>query len=128
MGRHRSRLKILANILFVIRNNNGAKKTQIMYQAYLSYKLLIQYLHEVTEFGLVNSENESYTLTSKGEKFLEKFDEYNKQRDIINEHLIHISNQKSTLEAMCDKSNLITHQKNTSNKIDLKNRKGSIIQ
>jgi len=102
MGKHRSRLKILANILSVVSVNNGAKKTQIMYQAYLSYKLLVQYLKDVTEAGLVKCGNENcYVLTQKGEKFLERFDEYSKSRETVEKHLGHIENQKSMLEEMC---------------------------
>ena len=59
MGKHRSRLKILAKILSVVNDNEGAKKTQIMYQAYLSYKLLTQYLNDVIDAGLVVSKNGS---------------------------------------------------------------------
>ena len=102
LGKHRSRLKILANILSVINNNKGAKKTQIMYQAYLSYKLLVQYLTDVTEAGLVIcAEGNYYKITQKGEKFLAKFVEYDKSRETLNKELDYIADQKSTLEEMC---------------------------
>jgi predicted transcriptional regulator len=102
MGKHRSRLKILANILDVINNDKGAKKTQIMYQAYLSYKLLIQYLNDVTEAGLVVcGEENCYKLTPKGEKFLAKFSEYDKSRECVDEQLNHVEDQKLMLEEMC---------------------------
>jgi predicted transcriptional regulator len=102
MGKHRSRLKILANILDVINSNKGAKKTQIMYQAYLSYKLLVQYLNDITEAGLVVcGEENCYKLTPKGEKFLAKFGEYDKSRESVNEKLNHVEDQKLMLEGMC---------------------------
>lgn len=105
MGKHRTRLKILANILEVITNNKGAKKTQIMYQAYLSYKLLIQYLNDVTQAGLVVcAEENCYKLTPKGEKFLAKFNEYDKTRESINEKLNYVEDQKLMLEEMCHNS------------------------
>jgi predicted transcriptional regulator len=107
MGKHRTKLKILASILSVVRNNNGAKKTQIMYQAYLSYKLLLQYLYEITEIGFLKFENEYYKLTSKGEEFLEKFNEYNESRKIVNDQLHNVENKKSELEEMCCITNLI---------------------
>lgn len=104
MGKHRSRLKILANILTVVRSNNGAKKTQIMYQAYLSYKLLIQYLKDVTEAGLVTYGGENcYKLTPKGEAFLDKFSEYNKSRAGLSKQLNRIDDQKLMLEEMCSR-------------------------
>ena len=102
MGKHRSRLKILAHVLAVVNNNKGAKKTQIMYQAYLSYKLLVQYLKNVTEVGLVICGKENcYKLTPKGEKFLAKFGEYDKSRESVNKKLSHIEDQKLMLEEMC---------------------------
>ena len=102
MGKHRSRLKILANILSVVSDNNGAKKTQIMYQAYLSYKLLIQYLKDVTEAGLVIcGEENCYKITPKGEQFLAKFGEYDKSREIIDEQLNHIDDQRLMLHELC---------------------------
>jgi len=105
MGKHRSRLKILANILSVVSDNNCAKKTQIMYQAYLSYKLLVEYLKDVTEAGLVKCGNENcYKLTPKGEKFLAKFGEYDKSRETVDEQLNHIEDQKLMLEEMCPNS------------------------
>ena len=102
MGKHRSRLKILASILEVITNNKGAKKTQIMYQAYLSYKLLVQYLNDVQEAGLVVcGEENCYKLTPKGERFLAKFSEYDKSRESINKKLNRVEDQKLMLEEMC---------------------------
>jgi predicted transcriptional regulator len=102
MGKHRSRLQILANILKVITNNKSAKKTQIMYQAYLSYKLLVQYINDVIEAGLVVcGEENCYKLTPKGEMFLARFSEYNKSRESITQKLNHVEDQKLMLEEMC---------------------------
>jgi predicted transcriptional regulator len=125
MGKHRSRLKILANILSVVSDNNGAKKTQIMYQAYLSYKLLVQYLKDVIEAGLVVcGEENCYKLTAKGEKFLAKFGEYSKSRETINEQLDHVKNQKQTLEDMCPNTE-ITNVNSHTKKIHAGNIKRS---
>ena len=107
MGKHRSRLKILANILEVITKNNGAKKTQIMYQAYLSYKLLVQYLDDVIEAGLVVcGEENCYKLTPKGENFLAQFNEYTKNRENIDRKINHVEDQKLMLEEMCSNTEL----------------------
>ena len=109
MGKHRSRLNILAKILSVVSTNNGAKKTQIMYQAYLSYKLLVQYLKDVTEAGLVICGNEKcYKLTSKGEQFLAKFGEYDRSRERVDEQLNHVEDQKLMLEEMCPNLEVVT--------------------
>ena len=110
MGKHRSRLKILANILSVVNNENGAKKTQIMYKAYLSYKLLVQYLNNMTEAGLVMYGLENcYKLTPKGEKFLTKFVEYDKSRKSVYKQLSHIEEQKLMLEEMCPNTESIKY-------------------
>ena len=51
MSRYRDRLQIIADILVIA--SRRARKTQIMYQANLSYRLLCRYLGEVLEAGLV---------------------------------------------------------------------------
>ena len=105
MGRHRSRLKILANILSVVSENHGAKKTRIMYQAYLSYKLLVRYLNDVMDAGLVIcGDDDCYRLTSKGKMFLAKFNNYSRFREDVVEQVNHIEDQKMMLEEMCPNS------------------------
>jgi predicted transcriptional regulator len=102
MGKHRTRLKILASILSVVSENTSVKKTQIMYQAYLSYKLLVQYLNDIIEAGLVQCGNENcYVLTQKGKKFLAKFCEYDQSCKSVERELDYIEDQKITLDEMC---------------------------
>ena len=66
MGNYRDRLDIIADILNVV--SREAKKTQIMYQANLSYKVLQRYLNEIVQAALVRFEtgSQSYMLTFKG--------------------------------------------------------------
>ena len=105
MGKHRSRLKILANILSVVSENHGAKKTQIMYQAYLSYKLLVRYLNDMMDAGLVICGDDGcYRLTSKGDMFLAKFNNYSRFREDIDERVNHVEDQKLMLQKMCPNS------------------------
>ena len=112
MGKHRSRLKIVETILFVIKDNKDVKKTQIMYQAYLSYRLLVQYLNDVTKAGLLNcGAKNHYELTPKGKRFLAKYQEYNKTRTTVDKQLTMIENQRMLLEKMCP-STEITDLKN----------------
>jgi len=129
MGKHRSRLKILANILSVVSDNNGAKKTQIMYQAYLSYKLLVQYLKDVTEAGLVICGNENcYKLTPKGEKFLAKFGEYDKSCETVEKELDCIADQRLTLEEMCLNTEVANVDPNTlERKSDVDTKRGKLL-
>ena len=129
MGKHRTRLKILANILSVVSANNCAKKTRIMYQAYLSYKLLVQYLKDATEAGLVKCGNEKhYVLTPKGEKFLAKFGEYDKSRENINEKLSLIEDQKLMLEEMCPNTEVANVDPSTlERKLDVDTKRGKLL-
>ena len=102
MGKHRSRLIILAKILSVVNEKNGAKKTQIMYQAYLSYKLLINYLDDLKKADLIELDsNESYLLTRKGLDFLQLFEEYSQSYKMIKLQLNDVENKKLVLEKMC---------------------------
>ncbi|MDG6222392.1 MAG: DUF4364 family protein [Candidatus Bathyarchaeota archaeon] len=109
MGKHRSRLRIVAKILSVVDSNNGAKKTQIMYQAYLSYSLLVQYLNDVTESGLIIcGKKNCYEITPKGKKFLTKFNEYAKSQANVTQQLNYIEHQRKSLEKMCPNTELST--------------------
>ena len=100
MSKYRDRLQIIASILVIA--SKRAKKTQIMYQANLSYKLLCRYLREVQGAGLVSFENEEcYVLTAKGKEFLNKHEEYSKRCRSLEERLNHVNHEKIVLEKMC---------------------------
>ena len=99
MARYRNRLEIIADMLSVVRD--GAKKTHIMYQANLSFKLLRQYLAEVLDAGLVNVDNGNYyTLTRRGQNFLDRFSEYSERRGQIEQQLNNVKDEKMVLENM----------------------------
>jgi len=113
MGKYRGRLDIIADILSVVNDNNGARKTRIMYQANLSYKLLAQYLNEVVEAGLVIFETKNYyMLTQKGNEFLAKFGEYHKSREKAEVQLNHAEDQRMTLEKMCPNTEAVNANAN----------------
>jgi len=93
-------LQIVADILAI--TCRGAKKTQIMYKANLSYKLLCKYLDEVMTAGLVNCENGGcYVLTVKGKEFLSRYQEYSKHCESLEEHLNHVNGERDVLEKLC---------------------------
>jgi len=99
MGKYRGRLQIIADVLSVVRG--GARKTMIMYQANLSYKLLTRYLEEVLETGLVElGSDDCFELTQKGKAFLDKFDEYFERRRSVEERLNDVLDEKMILEDM----------------------------
>ena len=109
LGKHRSRLQIVWDVLSVIGNNNRVRKTQIMYKAYLSYKLLNKYLSDVLSAGLVVCDNKNcFQLTLKGERFLERFGEYHQSRKVVKERLDSVENQRMELEEMCQESEVIS--------------------
>ena len=101
MGSYRTRLDIIADILQVVSQN--AKKTQIMYQANLSYKVLQRYLSSVTAASLVDFENEEqcYVLTPKGQEFLEAYREYERTNRSIEKRLNDVNSKKKCLEELC---------------------------
>jgi predicted transcriptional regulator len=101
LGNYRGRLDIIADILHVVSQN--AKKTQIMYQANLSYKVLIKYLTEVSEASLVDFEGEKqcYMLTAKGRAFLDAYKEYSRGNRHIEKRLNEINGKKKVLEELC---------------------------
>jgi predicted transcriptional regulator len=70
-------LDIIADILRVV--GQSAKKTRIMFQANLSYKLLQKYLVDLSEASLIDFEPEKqcYVITAKGREFIDTYVKYN---------------------------------------------------
>ena len=101
MGGYRRRLDIIADMLGVA--SQGAKKTQIMYKANLSYRLLTKYLEEVRKAYLVSFERKQrcYILTSKGKQFLEMYKEYSKRTKYVEKHINDANGKKKVLENLC---------------------------
>lgn len=101
MGGYRRKLDIIADMLCVA--NKGAKKTQIMYQANLSYRLLTKYLAEVRRAYLISFERKQrcYTVTSKGKQFLEMYREYSKRTKNIEKHINDVNGKRKVLENLC---------------------------
>jgi predicted transcriptional regulator len=101
MGSYRNRLDIIADILQVA--SQSAKKTQIMYQANLSYKVLQRYLKDITTASLIDFETteQCYVLTQKGREFLEAYKDYAKVNKSIEKRLNDVDNKKKNLEELC---------------------------
>jgi predicted transcriptional regulator len=122
MGNYRNRLQIIADILLIA--SRRAKKTQIMYQANLSYRLLCRYLTEVLDAGLVSFENrDCYVLTAKGKEFLSRHEEYSKRCKGLEEHLNHVNHEKIVLEKMCSNTSRVENNLNRAGKnTELRNK------
>lgn len=99
LGKYRSRLQIIADMLFA--TENGAQKTQIMYKANLNHRVLKRYLTQVMNAGLVSFDNAGcYRLTRKGEKFVDIYNEYFRRYKRLEKKLNDIRNKKMILERM----------------------------
>lgn len=103
MRKYRDRLKIIADILYIARR--GARKTKIMNDANLSYKLLNRYLREVLNSGLVKIEADNYFLTIKGRNFLSNYIEYSQLCKDLKMRLSDINKEKIALDKLCTNSN-----------------------
>lgn len=101
LGSYRRRLDIIADILFVARQR--PRKTQIMYQANLSYKLLTKYLLYVRKACLLRFEREDgcYMLTEKGVEFLERYKEYAKRNKHVERQINDVDGKRKVLEDLC---------------------------
>ena len=99
MGSHRTSLQILADILAVVRG--GAKKTRIMYQANLSFRLLERYLRYALDTELVSapcSGDDCYKITPKGYAFLEEYSKFSMRSMQLEEQRQFITKEKAMLE------------------------------
>ncbi|MGQ9640604.1 MAG: winged helix-turn-helix domain-containing protein [Candidatus Bathycorpusculaceae bacterium] len=103
MGSYRSRFDIIADILRVASGDDGAKKTQIMYGANLSYKVLTRYLSVVLEACLIRFERNRhcYVLTAKGREFLQRYREYSRRNRHVERQLENVNAKKKVLEELC---------------------------
>lgn len=101
---YRDKLDIIADILTVA--SQSAKKTQIMYQANLSYKVLRRYLDEVVSASLLGFENEQqrYVLTVKGKEFLTAYKEYFRTNKNFQKQLDDVRTKRKVLEELCQRS------------------------
>ena len=101
MGNYRGRLDIIADILSVASRN--PKKTQIMYQANLSYKVLQRYLAEIVGSSLIGYEDEKqcYKLTDKGREFLEAYQKYTKTNKHVEQRMNDVASKKKVLLDLC---------------------------
>lgn len=101
MGHYRGRLDIIADILNVV--SGDAKKTQIMYQANLSYAVMQKYLGELSAASLIAFEEEKtcYILTEKGHEFLRAYEEYSKTNKHVQKRLSEAQTKKKVLERLC---------------------------
>ena len=104
---YRDRLDIIAAMLNVA--SKEAKKTQIMYQANLSYKVLQRYLNELVTASLVRFEDnrQCYVLTGKGNEYLDVYKEYARSSKNMEKHINDFSSKKRALENLCSMKGML---------------------
>jgi predicted transcriptional regulator len=100
LGIYRGKLDIIADILNVA--SRKPKKTQIMYQANLSFRVLQKYLTEISGASLICFEDETqrYILTLKGKEFLEAYMQYSKTNRHAEKIIGEVYLKKQTLEKL----------------------------
>ena len=72
MGR-RNELDIQADLLDIA--SGGAKKTRLVYQANLNFRMIRTYLKLLTDRGFIEERNGIYYTTVKGEMFVTQYEE-----------------------------------------------------
>ncbi len=76
--KHRSRTEIIHDILQTANiDSNGATQSKIMYNAYLSYRTVKEYLTLLIDNGLLQHDlgNQKFRITEKGLRFLQLCDQ-----------------------------------------------------
>ncbi len=104
MRTYRDKFDIIADVLNVACKN--ARKTQIMYQANLSFSVMQKYLSEIAKASLVRYEveSQSFLLTPKGREFLEAYKAYSKTFQYAEKRLNEVAAKKKILENLCSSS------------------------
>ncbi len=99
-SKNRSRLEIVRDMLSAA--SEKTKKTRIMYQANLSYRLMEKYLKSLLESGLVECVDDSfYLITWRGKEFLQMYEDYLEQCRRISEEIKGIRKNRLLLENIC---------------------------
>lgn len=83
--KYRSRTDILASILHTAeREDSGVGITRLMYNSFLSYKQINQYLKMLKESALLNydTHNRKYAIIANGLKFLDLYGKMDKMLHI----------------------------------------------
>jgi len=96
-------LEILADILDAV--GNGTKKTRIMHRANLSHKLLVKYLDQTIEAGLIIVNNDVCRVTEKGHTFLKEYNSLSRMYLRLEEELKETKFEREVLEGMCGLAN-----------------------
>ena len=99
-NKNRTSLEIVKDMLSVA--TESSRKTRILYDAHLNYRLLEKYLKILLENGLLKPVDDScYLVTGKGTDFLQNYDEYIERCKKIGEEIKYACKEKLALKNMC---------------------------
>ena len=99
-NKNRGRLEIIRDMLSAA--SEKTKKTRLMYQASLSYRLLETYLNSLFESRLVERVDDSfYLITWRGKEFLQSYDDYLERCRRLGEEIRRVRKDRLFLENMC---------------------------
>lgn len=99
-NKNRNSLQIVSDMLSVA--IESSKKTRILYDAHLNYRLLEKYMKVLLENGLLKPvENSCYLITRKGKDFLQNYEEYLERCKRIDQEIKDIRKDKLALKNMC---------------------------
>ena len=99
MVRYRRRFDILADVIRVA--GQGARRTKIMYFANLSHLLLKRYLEDALRVGFLRAVGEEFSVTSKGEAFLERYKRFSGRYSRVKQDVVALRCEAEELERLC---------------------------
>ena len=98
--KNRSSLEIVRDMLSVA--TERSRKTRILYDAHINYRLLEKYLKILLENELLKTVDDSYYLiTWKGKNFLQNYEEHLERCKRIGEEINDACKEKLALKNMC---------------------------
>ena len=70
----RSKIELLRDVLRVLKQDGGAKKTEVVYKANLNFERASKILSWLVEKDLAEIKSNRYEITEKGEEVLKSID------------------------------------------------------
>lgn len=109
LPKHRSGLEIAVDVLSIV--SVRTRKTRIMYQANLSFRLIEKYLAVLLQQGLLKCEaGRCYLITQRGRRFLQMYTEYVERCKKIGDDVDDAHRRRRALENMCFNQKVDTRQ------------------
>lgn len=102
MGKNRNRIGIIAAILQAA--NSGSSKTRIMFEANLSFSVLIKYLNIAEEVGFIRLNESKYHLTELGQVYLKQYEQYEARCAKVQKATESLRGEREGLDKLCEGS------------------------